>query len=176
MLIALARVNVEFADGDVDAAERELGVALELARAARLRDTVAQTAARLSLSVVRRDAARAEGLAALSREDAPSESVAAQALWRAATARVTANRNRRRGPRALATEAVRVVPTEMPNLRADLLVELAKILRADGDATGATRAIAEAIDLYDRKGNLVAGARVRSSWPRVTSEQVESRH
>jgi hypothetical protein len=59
----------------------------------------------------------------------------------------------------------------MPNLRADLLVELAEILRAAGDATGATRAIGEAIDLYEQKGNVVAAARARSSWSRATSEQ-----
>ncbi|MGH2499896.1 MAG: hypothetical protein ACRDF0_07390 [Candidatus Limnocylindria bacterium] len=173
MLVALARASVELAAGDVDAAERELGAALELARAVRLRDTVAQTAARLSLAAVQRDAARAERLAALSRDNAPAESVAAQALWRAATARVTASHNRRKEARALATEAVRVVPTEMPNLRADLLVVLAEILLPDGEATGATRAIDEAIDLYERKGNLVAAARARVSWPRSTSEQEE---
>jgi hypothetical protein len=53
----------------------------------------------------------------------------------------------------------------MPNLRADLLVELAEILRAAGDETGATGAIGEAIDLYERKGNLLAASRARSSWP-----------
>jgi hypothetical protein len=51
------------------------------------------------------------------------------------------------------------VPTEMPNLRADLLMELAAIFRASGDATGATRAIGGAIGLYERKGNLVGAAR-----------------
>ena len=51
----------------------------------------------------------------------------------------------------------------MPNLRADLLVELAEILRASGDATGATRSIGEAIDLYERKGNLVGAARARGA-------------
>lgn len=164
MVIALANASVELAAGDADATEQELAVALELARAARLRDTVAQTAARLSLAVVERDAARAEGLAALGRDNAPAESVAAQALWRAATARVEASRNRHREARALGVEAVRLVPTEMPNLHADLLVELAKILRADGDATGASCAIREAIDLYERKRNLLAAARARSAF------------
>ena len=67
---------------------------------------------------------------------------------------------------SFAREAVRFVPTEMPNpRRTDLLLELAEILRAAGDATGATRAIGEAIDLYKRKGNLPAAARARSAWP-----------
>ncbi len=158
MVLALDRASVELAAGDVVAAERELEVALELARAGRLRDTIARTAARLSLVVLQRDPARAEALAALSRDNAPAESIAAQALARAATARATASRTRR-GAADLATEAVRLVPTEMPNLRADLLVGLAEILQASGDATGATCAIAEAIGLYERKGNLVGAAR-----------------
>ena len=49
----------------------------------------------------------------------------------------------------------------MPNLRADLLVELAESHQASGDATGAMRSIGEAIDLYERKGNLVGAARAR---------------
>jgi DNA-binding SARP family transcriptional activator len=158
MILALDRASVELSAGDLGAAERELEVALELARAGRLRDTIAQTAARLSLVVVQRDPARAEALAVLSRDIAPAESIAAQALARAATARATESRTRR-GTADLATEAVRIVPTEMPNLRADLLVELAEILRASGDATEATHAISEAIGLYERKGNLVGAAR-----------------
>ena len=70
MILALDRASVELAAGDVVAAERELEVALELARAGHLRDTIAGTAARLSLVVVRRDPARAAALAALSRDNA----------------------------------------------------------------------------------------------------------
>jgi hypothetical protein len=151
---------VELSAGDVVAAERQLEDALELARAGRLRDTISQTAARLSLVVLQRDPARAEALATLSRDNAPAESIAAQALARVATARATTSHTRR-GAGHLATEAVRLVPSEMPNLRADLLVELAEILRASGDATGATRSIGEAVNLYERKGNLVGAARAR---------------
>jgi tetratricopeptide (TPR) repeat protein len=154
---------VELAAGDIDAAENELEIALELARGARLRDTIAQTAARLSLAVVQRDTARAELLASQSREAAPAESCAAQALWRAATARAAASRNRHREASALAREAVRLVPTEMPNLRADLHMELAEVLRAAGDETGARGAIGEAIDLYEQKGNLLGASRARLS-------------
>jgi tetratricopeptide (TPR) repeat protein len=162
MILALDRASVQRSAGDVGAAERELEGALELARAGHLRDTIAQTAARLSLVVVHSDPARAEALAALSRDNAPAESIAAQALAQAATARVTASRTGR-GAAGLVTEAVGLVPTEMPNLRADLLMELAEILRASGDATGATRAIGEAINLYQRKGNLVGAARAGES-------------
>jgi DNA-binding SARP family transcriptional activator len=168
MILTLDRASVELSAGEVVAAERELEAALELARAGRLRDTIALTAARLSLVVVRRDPARAAELAALSRDNAPAESIAAQALARAATARATASRTRSEATN-LGTEAVRLVPTEMPNLRADLMLELAEILRAGGDATGATRAIGEAFGLYERKGNLVGAARA-GLRPRVPGE------
>jgi hypothetical protein len=158
MILTVDRASVELSAGDVVAAERQLEDALELARAGRLRDTISQTAARLSLVVLQRDPGRAEALATLSRDNAPAESIAAQALARVATARTTASRARH-GAAGLATEAVRLVPSEMPNLRADLLVELAEILRASGDAIGATRAIGEAVGLYERKGNLVGAAR-----------------
>ncbi len=63
----------------------------------------------------------------------------------------------------LAREAVRLVPAEMLNLRADLLASLAQIPRARGDDTAATSAIGEAVELYERKGNVASAARVRSS-------------
>ncbi len=54
---------------------------------------VAQTAAGLSLLADQCDPVEAELLAFLSRDNTPKERVAAQALWQAATARVTAIRN-----------------------------------------------------------------------------------
>ena len=52
LIVARARASVELAAGDLGAAEQELHVALDLARAAGLREPVAQTAARLSLLAV----------------------------------------------------------------------------------------------------------------------------
>lgn len=49
----------------------------------------------------------------------------------------------------------------MPNLRADLLVDLA-ILLVSGDPKGATALIGQAIELYERKGNVISAARARS--------------
>jgi tetratricopeptide (TPR) repeat protein len=162
LIVARARGSVELAAGDLGAAEHELYLALDLARDAGLRDSVAQTAARLSLLAVQRDPAEAGLLASVSRDNAPAESVAAQALWRAATARVTASRNAHGEAERLAREAIRLVPAEMPNLRADLLVELVEILLARGDRNGAMPMVADAIELYERKGNLTSAAQARS--------------
>jgi tetratricopeptide (TPR) repeat protein len=161
LIVARARASVELAAGALGAAVNELQVALDLARDAGLREEVAQTAARLSRLAVLHDPAEAELLASLSRDDAPAESVAAQALWRAATARVTAIRNEHADAQRLAREAIRLVPVEMLNLRADLLVDLAEVLLAGGDRTGAASTVAAALELYERKGNLASAAQTR---------------
>jgi predicted Zn-dependent protease with MMP-like domain len=88
-------------------------------------------------------------MAAISADAAPSESVAAQALSSAARARATADAE-------LARKAVELVPDEMLNLRADVLVELAEVLQRSGDRQGAKDAVEEAAGLYERKGNLAA--------------------
>lgn len=162
LIMASARASMELVAGDLGAAEHELRVALDLARDVGLREAVAQTAAQLSLLVVRRDPADAAQLASVSRESAPAESVAAQALWRAATARALATRAEHGEAERLARRAVPLVPAEMLNLRADLLVSLGEILSTGGDETPATSVIGEAVELYERKGNLASAARARS--------------
>jgi hypothetical protein len=47
-------------------------------------------------------------------------------------------------------------------LRADLLVDLAKVLLSAQQSVKAQPVIAEAIRLYERKGNLVSAARARA--------------
>jgi hypothetical protein len=91
----------------------------------------------------------ADELAALSARTAPSEGVEAQALSKAALAQVNSDEQ-------LAAEAaVHVRADELPNLRADLLVVLADILRARG-LEGSEKAMGEAVRLYRLKGNLAS--------------------
>jgi len=52
-------------------------------------------------------------------------------------------------------------PVAVPNLRADVLVELAEVLRAGGDEQASSDAVEEAARLYERKGNLAAMALIR---------------
>jgi hypothetical protein len=56
----------------------------------------------------------------------------------------------------LAQKAAELVPDEMLNMRADVLVECAEVLRRGGDQHGAEEAVQEAAALYERKGNLAA--------------------
>ena len=104
----------------------------------------------------------ADGFATMSMEYAPVEGLAAQALWRAAKARVMVSRGDYLEAERLAREAVGLAPAEMPNLRADLKVDLAEVLLWAEQPAKSQPVIAEAIELYKRKGNLVSAARARA--------------
>jgi hypothetical protein len=105
----------------------------------------------------------ARRFADLSRTLAAREDVYAQVRWRAATARVLAAGGDP-GPAArLAREAVELAEgTDMLNLRADALLDLAEVAELGGRAGEAAAAAARGLALYERKGNQVAAAAVRA--------------
>jgi ATP/maltotriose-dependent transcriptional regulator MalT len=82
--------------------------------------------------------------------------VTAQALAGAARARVLLGSGDHREAERLVREAIKPVPDDMLNLRASLLVGLAEILRAAGRHHEAQPVSANAVELYERKCNLVA--------------------
>ena len=164
--VAQSNATVELLAGAIAAAERELRAALEFARETWERDPLSQTAARLA-SVLRTQGRsdEAASFALLSEQAAPSESVAARALSLAAKARSTSDGGDHQAAERLARKAVRLVPQELLNLRADVLVELAEVLHAGGQEHGATEAVKEAASLYERKGNTMSAARMtRLAW------------
>jgi tetratricopeptide (TPR) repeat protein len=163
MFAAQSAAAVEALAGDADAAERELRAALGMALDFQERNEASKIAAELSrvLSMQGRPQ-EAETFAMTSAADAPTEGVAAQALWRAARARVMVAFDNRDEAERLIREAVRRVPSEIPNLRADLLIDLAEILLAGEGRGAAMPIIQEAIELYERKRNSVSAARARS--------------
>ena len=57
---------------------------------------------------------------------------------------------------ALAERAVTLAPKELLIVRADALRDLAEVLEVGGHRVEAARAAQEALDLYSRKGNVVA--------------------
>jgi DNA-binding SARP family transcriptional activator len=159
--VAQSDATVEVLAGDLAAAENALRVALELTRESKERDPVSQIAARLAFVV------RAQGrldeaatFALLSEQAAPSEGVEARALSLAATARSASDRGDHQEAEGRAREAVSLVPKEMPSLRAEVLVELAEVLRAGSHGHGAPEAVKEAMRLYKRKGDTVSPARL----------------
>ena len=155
--------GIEILADDLESAERELRKALEVNTDMEERDPISQITAILSrILTMRGNTGEAARLAGISEDHAPSESVAAQALWRAASARVLASRGEPREAEALAREAVELAPAEMLNLRADLGVDLAEILVATGQQDQAQTLFRGAGDLYKRKGNIVGARRALS--------------
>jgi DNA-binding SARP family transcriptional activator/tetratricopeptide (TPR) repeat protein len=162
MFVAHSSGAVEILAGDLASAEGELRAALQMALDMGERDELSQVAAILSLiQTGKGDFDEAGRLAALSAHHASAEGVA-RAICTAAKAGVSRGRGQIPEAQRLAKEAVRLSPTGMPNLRADLLVAWAEALRAGGHENAARPAIGEAIELYERKGNLVSAARARS--------------
>jgi DNA-binding SARP family transcriptional activator/tetratricopeptide (TPR) repeat protein len=163
MWAARSSAAVETLAGDIDGSERELRAALEMALNFREREPAAKIAADLSrVLLVQSRSNEADGFATKSREYAPAEGAAAQAVWRAAKAQVVASRGDHLEAERLAREAAGLVTVETPNLRADLLVDLAEVLLRAHQSAKAESVIAEAIRLYERKGNLVSAARART--------------
>jgi hypothetical protein len=162
MLLARSSGTVELLAGDLASGERALHVAMQMGLDMGERDYLSQIAAELSQVLCaegRLD--EAEQLARLSAQHASTEGVA-RALFHAAQGRVLAGRGHISDGERRASEAIRLSPPAMPNLRADLLMGWAEVLRAGGDRNNADSVIGEAIQLYWRKGNVVSAARARS--------------
>ena len=158
MFVTSYRGEVEVLAGAVDRAEAELRDALEMARGMDEAEVIAQVAASLSL-LLPTDSEEAGGMAALSAARAPAEEIRSQSMWRSAEARVLAGRDEPQAAERLARQAVELVGPEMPNLRGDRQLDLAGVLLATGQRAAARPVIEEAIDLYNRKGNLTSAAR-----------------
>jgi predicted ATPase/DNA-binding SARP family transcriptional activator len=154
--VGLRAGEVEILAGDRVAGEAKLRWALDLATQVGERDLVAQIASALAQVVSDRgDLSEAGSLAEHARERAPVEGVMAQALWRAATARVLTKRDDPTGAARLIREALGMVPDDLVSLRADLYRDLAFALT---DPTEAEAAATVARSLYERKGHLVGVA------------------
>jgi tetratricopeptide (TPR) repeat protein len=159
--VAQSDATVEVLAGDVAAAENALRVALDLTRESNERDPVSQITARLA-TVVRAQGRldEAASFALLSEQAAPSEGVEARALSLAATARSASDRGDHQEAEGRARQAVSLVPKEMLSLRAEVLVELADVLRVGSHGHGAPEAVREAMRLYERKGDTVSASRL----------------
>jgi class 3 adenylate cyclase/tetratricopeptide (TPR) repeat protein len=104
----------------------------------------------------------AERLSEIGEEVTPREDVFCTAQWLTLRSRVRAARGDLAGAETFARRAVEL-PTadEFLELAADARLALAEALRLAG-AAGAQEPAAEALELYERKGNLVGAQRVRA--------------
>lgn len=148
--------DIEILAGDLLGAERHLRKALELNHEMGETDMICQIAATLSRLMARNGASgEAERFATMSRESAPAQSATSQALWRSARALAMSLQGADDEARSLAQEARGMVPSEMLNLRAEVSRDLGEVLFRLGHRRLGIEAIGEAIELYEKKGNLV---------------------
>ena len=123
---------------------------------------LATTAATLARAIAAQGPGRhdeAIRLIAVSREAAADEDLSAQAFGRGLYARILADRGRYREAEELARSAAALAAqTDFLSDHADILLELSHVLAAAGQVAEAHLAATQALDLYQRKGNL-PGAR-----------------
>lgn len=159
IFIGQCQAAIEQLAGDDLAAEQALRFALDLARQVCERDDVCHLAANLSLLLSRHgEVDEAAAMAALASEQAPAESMTAQLLARAATARSRLDTGARDSTVQLIRDTTRGVPADMLTLAAQLNLVAAEIVAAAGERDAAAHHRDAVEGLYRRKGN-VAGAR-----------------
>lgn len=170
--LRLAAIWSQFAATVESLAGRPEAAAERLARGYRALERMGETGARSNLAA---DLAHVLALAGRpeearrfaeeSRALAAREDVYAQVRWRAATARALTAGGGGDGGRAvrLAREAVALAEaTDMLNLQADALADLAETAARSGRPEEAAAAAGRCLPLYERKGNQVAAAAVRA--------------
>ena len=122
------------------------------------RRLLATTAATLARAIAAQGPSRydeALRLIAMSQETAAHEDLSAQAIGRGLHARILADHGRYREAEELARSAVAIsAQTDLLSEHADTLLELSHVLAAAGQVSGAHSAATQALELYQRKGNL----------------------
>jgi len=104
----------------------------------------------------------ADELVERTKQLAASDEKQAQHRWRGAKAVVLARRGRQAEAEALARQAVEIAETtDFLNDRADAYAGLAEVLQLNGNADEAKAALEQALQRYERKGNLVMARRTR---------------
>jgi len=84
--------------------------------------------------------------------------------WCGVLARTAAEAGDLQKAERFAREGVAIAAADELNMRAASLVDLGRVLRRAGDADGTAAAVGEALELYERKGNIAAAALVRTSF------------
>ena len=159
---SIASSRVETLAEDLPAAEAELRHGFDALVGLGERNflfTVAGLLARVLVAQGRLD--EAETIAAMVRDEGPADDADAQALWRQAMARILAHRGHADEAIGMADEAVALRrETDAPVDLVEALGDLAEVLVATGRAAAAETATAEALELADRKGDLVTARRL----------------
>jgi tetratricopeptide (TPR) repeat protein len=105
----------------------------------------------------------ADELCRLSEQAAPDDDLSAQIGWRLARATLLIDEGGLEEAERLAEEAVRLAErTDFPADHAEALLGLGLVRRERGLTAEAEQAIGAALQLYERKGDVVSAARTRS--------------
>lgn len=167
-LLALLRMYpgmVELLARDYEAAERELRLGYDELAVVGHQAYLSTTAAFLARPLYelgRYDDAMKLTLA--SEEAASRDDIASQVIWRGTRAKVLARREDAKAAERLAREAVDLArDTDLVNTTADALADLAETMRLLARDEDAARALEEAVQLYEAKGNLASAAAVRQT-------------
>jgi tetratricopeptide (TPR) repeat protein len=161
---ATVRGDVELLAGDAQAAVAEFRKLCAIFTEQQNWGALSTSAADLAWALSEVDSCDAEEWTHTSERHAARDDVGAQFSWRAARARVLARRGAFEEAEPLARGAVALAEqTDALNKRAAVLLSLAEVLHLNGDDREANEAAAQALWLYELKGNLVAAERARAN-------------
>jgi class 3 adenylate cyclase/tetratricopeptide (TPR) repeat protein len=166
---SLDSCGVEMLAGDPAAAERDLRrdyQALEEMGEKYLLSTVAAELAAVLVAMDRDE--EAERFTRITQEVSTEDDLTSQALWRWAQARILARRGESEPALALAREATGLLAaTDSLVEQANALVARAEVEAAVGRQADARHSAAQALELYERKGDVVSAAATRALLERL---------
>jgi hypothetical protein len=156
--------RTELLAGDPERAERALRPCYEALREIGERAFASTVAGQLAHALVDLDRSdEAAGFALAGRDAAGEVDVHAQILWRSALARIAAVQARATEAVRLADEAVSLAePTEWPNVKADALLDRARVFDRLGCAGEAAASASLAVGVYRAKGNVAGLAKAEA--------------
>ncbi len=163
---------VELLSGEAAAAERELRCGHEALRRMGDRSWLSSTVAGILAHSLYAQGkyTEAEELAGISGEAAGSDDVFSEVVGRGALAKVLCARGDTARAESVGLEAVRLAEgTDCLQLHGESLMDLAEVYRCSGREADAVALVADALELYTRKGNTVAADKAAARWQGASS-------
>ena len=156
---------VELLAGNFEAAEHELRLSYDALAAVGHSAFLSTTAAFLAKPLY--ELGRYDDALYMTRASdaaASADDIASQVIWRGTRAKVLAHQGDERQATKFAQEAVKLLEdTDLLNTRADAFADLAETMRLLGRDEEASAARAEALELYETKGNLASAGAIRQT-------------
>ena len=169
---------VELLGGDLKLAEDEVRADFEFL--SRMGETYYLSSMASLLARLVREQGRdgdALQLSQLAESASAADDLVSQALWRSVRAPILARAGDVSGAEQMARAAVELLrEMEAPSLQADVLFELATVLRYGAQESAASQFAGEAKALYEAKGNVVAAKRCAEWLAGAAAEMKGKRH